>query len=90
MATVSYNGKTFEVDYDGRSIVTVSPTEVKDFDMDLRDCDHIIYSFHESRPGSVWGCDGVGYAIEKAHGRAYRNRSGIGPINFKRGLKLLA
>ena len=86
---VSYNGKTFKVEYDGKSMITVSPTVLGDFDGDLWDCNHIINEFQMSKPGSVWGCDGVGYAIEKAHGRAYRNKSGVGPRKFQQGLKAL-
>ena len=75
------------ITYDGRSIVTatqvVKPGE--DFDSAIEACDAAIRKFKRSKPGSDWGCDGVGYYCQQKQGCAVRHRSGVGPRNFKKG-----
>lgn len=82
---------TFDISYDGHSVVTVRQADTCDFEESLAliDC-HILPYFRASQPGSTWGCDGIGYVIEKEHGVAFRHKSGIGPRKYQQGLKQLA
>ncbi len=85
-----YSIKALWVEYDGNSIVTICQSDdVQRFDEALGNINTILQSFHQTKPGSVWGCDGVGYAIEKRRGNAFRKKSGVGPIAFRRGVASL-
>ena len=83
---VKQGGREFVISYDGQSIVSVRQADNGDFDEALSLIDGILCKFHASQPGSTWGCDGVGYAIGKSHGIAFRNKSGVGKRKFAQGI----
>lgn len=84
---VIIKGRKFSITYDGQSIVTVRQEDTGDFDGALDLIRSILGSFYPSKPGSIWGCDGIGYVIEKKHGRAFQHKSGVGKIKFQQGLE---
>lgn len=71
------------------TIVTVSATshDDKDFDDKLHKAHHILSHFHRSSPGSIWGCDGIGYMVQKGVGEVLVNKSGVGPRKYQQGLR---
>ena len=84
---VSYKG--FEVSYRGgagNGVVTVSKHSQADspkFDDDLNGAYDILSKFRMTKPGSEWGTDGVGYAINKRAGKVVVHKSGVVPKNAK-------
>ncbi len=71
------------------NIVRASVADSEDFDGDLREVDRVLRHFPSSLT-NTWGCDGVGYSIERAaRGVPFRNKSTIGPRQFKTGLDAL-
>jgi hypothetical protein len=67
-------------------VVTVSKS-VKDgqsFDTELEIARGLLNFFTSGR-GSTWGCDGVGYAIQKRIGMVRINKSGVGPRAYQTG-----
>lgn len=74
--------------YEGK-VVTITQTDDGDYDDGLRCIDSLMCKFKMSSPGSTWGCDGIGYALEKERGIAFRHKGGVGPINYKKGLKAI-
>lgn len=84
--SLTVNGRRFVVGYDGQSVVSARQTDTGDFDEALSLIDGILSKFHRSRQGSEWGCDGVGYVVEKQHGVAFRHKSGVGRIKFQQGI----
>lgn len=89
MHKVTVNGRKFSITYDGQSIVRVCQEDDGNFDEALHLISILLCDFHRSKPGITWGCDGIGYTIEKQHGRAFRNQSGVGRIKFQQGLERL-
>jgi hypothetical protein len=86
---ITVKGRKFSISY-GNTIVTVRQNDGGDFDEALNIIDgDIMLHFHRSQPGSEWGCDGIGYMVEKAHGKAFRNKSGVGSRKYSIGLKEL-
>lgn len=75
--SVTYRGNVVQVFKNG-----VSP---ENFDKELSEAHNILRLFHQSKPGSIWGCDGVDYAIQKAYGVIKVNKSGVGPRKFQEG-----
>lgn len=77
------------ISYDGTGIVTaryhVQPGE--DFDEAVMACTEVVKRFKRSRPGSIWGCDGIGYYCQQKIGVAEVHNSGVGLRKFKEGLK---
>jgi len=88
MKTVTYKG--FSITHD-ESVVNVSKPNIaaEDFDRELQEAHTILSRFIMSRPGSVWGCDGIGYSIQKELGAVVVKKSGVGPRKFAEGLKEL-
>jgi hypothetical protein len=84
--SVVVDGRKFVISYDGQSVVKVRQADAGDFDKALSLIDGILSKFRRSNPGSEWGCDGVGYVVEKQHGIAFRNKSGVGRRKFAEGL----
>lgn len=74
-----------EVSYNGQSIVTVSGEvgEGEDFDTLLSEAHSILARYHRSRPGSIWGCDGIGYHIQREKGHIAVHKSGVGSRKYK-------
>lgn len=60
-----------------------------EFDKCLDRAFELLYFFKRSRPGSDWGCDGIGYHIQKKALHVKIHRSGVGPRNFQKCLDLL-
>lgn len=58
------------------------------FDFELAEAHSILRSFRMSKPGSVWGCDGIGYSIQKRLGVVSVKKSGVGPLKFKQGVEM--
>ena len=50
----------------------------------------ILDKFKRSSPGSTWGCDGVGFEMQRRAGIVEVKKSGVGPRKFKAGLAALA
>lgn len=82
----------FTVRYDGQSIVTVRQQGVSPeaFDLQLRRAHEVLRRFDMSKPGSVWGCDGIGYAAQQRRGEVLVHKSGVGPRKAEAGFKGLA
>lgn len=76
-----------ELTYNGHT-VTISATNVPmdSYDDVLVLMDHTLNHFR-STVTNHWGCDGVGYYIEKKQGAAFRHLSRVGPRNYKKGLE---
>jgi hypothetical protein len=74
--------------YDGKSIVTVEEQNVPDesFSDRLAVANEIMLYFRQTRPGSTWGCDGVGYEIQKKLHHIVVHKSGVGSRIFKSAL----
>ena len=64
-------------------------TSVDGFDDSLHMAHHVLSHFSRSKPGTTWGCDGVGYGIQKAAGHVLVNKSGVGPRKYEEGLALM-
>src|SRR5947209_1678695 len=79
----------FRVSYDGSSVVSLEATaaDAADFDR-LLEAGQRLREYFRRRMGSDWGCDGVGYQIQKDLLRVTLHRSGVGPRNFARGIRL--
>ena len=77
--------------YDGQSVVTVSKDTAADlFDHWLKRAHEVLNHFPANKPGSRWGCDGIGYSIQKRLGQVTVHQSGVGPKRFKECLEQLA
>lgn len=74
-----------DVVYDGRSIVTLTchSTSKEQFDVDLAYAHEVIRWFKRSNSGSDWGCEGVGYAVQRDRQDVVIHRSGVGPRKYK-------
>jgi hypothetical protein len=81
----------FLLDYDGYSTVSVSASAetAEEFDSLLDQARELLRKFKRTGPGSDWGCDGVGYAIQKRKRFVYVHRSGVGPRVFSQTLRTL-
>ncbi len=79
--------RLFSIDYDGHSVVSVFQKDNGDFDKALDIIDDILGCFRMSKPGSIWGCDGIGYLAQKDAGIAFRKKSGVGRIKYQQGLE---
>jgi hypothetical protein len=75
----------FKITYNNY-VVTVTRPANDNFDGALRVAHSLLNYFKATRPGSTWGCDGVGYGIQKRIGLVRVNKSGVGPKNFEKGL----
>ena len=77
-----------EINYHSNAIVTVSATGVDplSYDAGLAVADHILSHF-KAKLYNTWGCDGIGYMIEKKNGVIRRNLSAVGPVNYRKGLE---
>lgn len=78
----------FEVTYDGSSVVTLRATAsdpVGWVDL-LGEALAFRGHFTQSKPGSDWGCDGVGHEVQKRLLEVVVRRSGVGPMHFHRGV----
>lgn len=82
----------FKVSYERGSVVTFSKDNVppERFDAELQAARGLIAEFRQSKPGSTWGCDGIGYDIQKKRGEVRVMRSGVGPRKFEAGVRALA
>jgi len=78
----------FEITHDGKQTVTVLKGGVQPelFEQEVAAARVLLSRFHTSRPGSVWGCDGIGYGIQQQRGVVRICKSGVGPVIFKHGL----
>lgn len=81
----------FEISHDGSSTVTVRKSNVslENFHNEVVQGRRILRVFRQSRPGSEWGCDGVGFEIQRKAGDVRINKSGVGIRKFQAGLKTL-
>ncbi len=84
---VTVRNRQFTISYDGRSVVSINQTDDGNFDEGLAIIDGLLCDFHRSESGSTWGCDGIGYVIEKEHGKAFRKKSGVGKRKYAQGLE---
>lgn len=86
---MGYNG--FSISYDGRSVVSIVKCKVPadSYDDELSAAFALRSKFSRSRVGSDWGCDGVGYAINRTNGLIDIKRSGVGPRKFAATVKTL-
>ena len=46
----------------------------------------VLRFFKQTKPGRVWGCDGVGYDIQKRIGMVRINKSGVDAHSFQKGI----
>jgi hypothetical protein len=88
MQPVCFKVGLFTLRYDGHSVVTLSATATDSINFNnlLSSGDALRSQFRPTRPGSDWGCDGVGYGAQKAVLQVVLHRSGVGPVNFRRAL----
>lgn len=91
MKAASYSVGPFEVSYDGVSVVTLwgTASSPEHFDNLLNQGHTARLHFRQTKPGSDWGCDGVGYMVQKCLLRVQICRSGVGPVSFREGLSSL-
>ena len=45
----------------------------------------VLRVFKQTKPGSVWGCDGMGYARRKRSGQVSINKSGVHAHSSQQG-----
>jgi hypothetical protein len=79
----------FTVSYDGTSVVTITADASSDeeFDLLLDEAQDLLRQFKRSHPGSDWGCDGIGYVIQREKRLVRVHRSGVGPRVFSQTLR---
>ena len=84
------NGYT--VGYDGHSVVTIFKMVACEeaFSAGVQTAHDILEQFPRSKPGSTWGCDGVGYEIQKTRLVVDVKKSGVGPRMYKAALAALS
>jgi hypothetical protein len=78
----------FHIGYvEGNHTVTVTKS-IKDnnFDVALATARDLLQCFKQGSMGSEWGCDGVGYTIQKRIGMVRVNKSGVSVKEFQRGI----
>lgn len=56
------------------------------FDAELYEANRLL-QFFNSTDSNTWGCDGVGYGIQKDLGTVDVHKSTIGPRQFLKGIK---
>lgn len=78
-----FNG--FMVQHDGGTVI-VSKANVppSQFDAELYTAQRILAAF-PSRLHNVWGCDGVGYTVQRNRGEVRVCLSTVGPRQFRKG-----
>lgn len=76
----------FTVDYTHSTVTVSAPITDGHFDDILYAARELLRLFRSSRCGSTWGCDGVGYGIQKKHRQVRIHKSSVGPRNFQKGL----
>ena len=78
-----------EITY-SKPVVTVSERSISSdqYDARLSLARHILGHFRATLTNE-WGCDGVGYDIEKKNGFVLVNRSSVGPRNYAKGLETM-
>lgn len=76
----------FTVDYTCSTVTVSAPVADGHFDDVVHAVRELLRLFRQSRCGSTWGCDGVGYGIQRAHQLVRISKSGVGPRNFQKGL----
>lgn len=83
----------FMIGYDGRSIVTVSQSNVSTdaavFAHRVDKAYSLLAQFERSKPGSAWGCDGVGFECQRRIGQVAVMKSGVGPRKWAEAIKRL-
>ena len=84
---MEFNG--FTITHNG-NVVTVSKSNIfnDDFDKALHEAHEILYKF-PTTGFNMWGCDGIGYAIQAKVGQVHCHVSRVGPRQFQTGLKKL-
>lgn len=80
----------FTVAHSG-SVVTISASAstAEEFDEMLAEANRLRFNFARSQPGSDWGCDGVGYGVQRRLLRVEVHRSGVGPRKFVQGVRAI-
>jgi len=78
----------FNIVYDGVSVVTICSRALDEvaFVNLLDEAQKVRSLFTRALSGSDWGCDGVGYEIQKKRLRVEIHRSGVSPRQFERGI----
>ena len=73
------------ISYDGKSVVSIyyNVPDGVDFDDALAVCESIRAKYRRTKPGSDWGCDGIGYVIQKGKRQIVLHRSGVGSRSYK-------
>ena len=85
---MNYQG--FTIEHRNNVVYVVKSGVSRDTFADEVDKAHDILShFRMSQPGSVWGCDGVGFEMQARQGVVEVKKSGVGPRKFKAGLATL-
>jgi hypothetical protein len=75
----------FQIRHSGNVVtVTKAIKNGDDFDSQLEGARGVLHCFKQSG-GSEWGCDGVGYGIQKRAGIVLINRSGVSSSAFLKG-----
>jgi hypothetical protein len=70
----------FTITYDPDSYTVTVTKQVKvydNFDNELAVGHELLRYFQHTKPGRVWGCDGVGYDILRRIGMVRINKSGV-------------
>lgn len=73
------------ITYDGKSVVTATircECEEQFADAVIA-CQTALAKYKRTKPGSDWGCDGIGYHCQRKLLMAVCHRSGVGPRSFK-------
>lgn len=82
-----FNG--FTVHHDGGTVIVTKTGVTPDqFDAQLAQAHRIVAAF-PSRLHNVWGCDGIGYGIQRNRGEVRVCVSTVGPRQFRKGWLVL-
>ena len=71
------------------NVVTLDHGIQGQFDAMLDKAHHVLNHFRQNKPGSVWGCDGVGYVAQKNQGLVQVHKSGVGSKKWHQGCAML-
>jgi len=84
------NTQGFKISHSG-TVVTISKTGVSPelFADEVYKTECLLDNFDRSQAGSQWGCDGIGFEIQRNLGHVEIKKSGVGPRKFKQGMTRL-
>lgn len=86
---MQYTFKGFSITHDSRRIVTVTKRVSSSEFAHALDEAHAILARFPASLRNVWGCDGIGYEIQRTRGEVAVHLSTVGPRQFQKGWQAL-